>query len=160
MNYIDTSVIVAYSLENHEKHEKAVKLLEKIEGEKIVSEITLLELLEVIREIMDSIKLDVEIEGGLKILFLLEYMIRICDVKVRSLKLKTKNFKLINETIQVSDIAVDIGKTIIEIGLDAVRAMHLVIAKKLGAKNFVTLDEEIIKNREKIERLYDLKIVF
>jgi len=159
MNYIDTSVIVAYSLENHEKHEKAVKLLESLNGERFVSEITLLELLEVIREIMDSIKLDVEIEGELKILFLLEYMIRICGVKVKSLKLKTKNFKLINEAIWVSDIAVDIGKMIIAIGLDAVRAMHLAIARKLGAKNFVTLDDEIIKNRSRIERLYDIKII-
>ncbi len=133
MIYIDTNVIIAFIDERDPNHGKAVELLESLEGDRVVSKLSLVEL----ASVYSRAGLDESL--ALSIYSIKRIGARIVDVDFNEVLLHA--FKLAPL-----------------LKLRTLDLLHVAACKVIGAKLFVTFDKDIISKSSLIDRI-GIKII-
>ena len=133
MIYIDTNVIIAFIDERDPNHGKAVELLESLEGDRVVSKLSLVEL----ASVYSRAGLDESL--ALSIYSIKRIGARIVDVDFNEVLLHA--FKLAPF-----------------LKLRTLDLLHVAACKVIGAKLFVTFDKDIISKSSLIDRI-GIKII-
>ncbi|MEM0376628.1 MAG: PIN domain-containing protein [Thermofilum sp.] len=134
MIYLDTNVIVSYVDELDSKHPDALELLSLLEGEKVASRLTLLELVSV----FSRAGLDDPVALAL-------YSIEEVGVRIED----------IDFNIVVSK-AVRLAR---DLKLKTLDLLHLAACAETGSEIFATFDEAILKRAEDIRRLLGVRVI-
>jgi predicted nucleic acid-binding protein len=134
MIYLDTNIIISYVDELDSKHGDAERLLSMLEGDRVVSRLTLAELVSAFsRADLDS-----------PMAFAL-YSIEQSGAKVVD--------------VDFNDIIIKALKLAEELRLRTLDLFHLAICAEIHAEIFATFDENIINKSEDIHRLLKVRIV-
>lgn len=165
MSYLDTCVIISYGFENDRNHDEAVKLIKEIksDGRFYSSTLTLTELHCVLSRRMHQYRLPPGIEQiadeGVRLKAVVLYLLQILDITIPPDDpgvIDLGKFKLFHRFYESIQLAKDVK-------LKTLDTMHLAYANQLknkgNVKNFVTLDKEILKNKEKIKTTTGLNVL-
>ncbi|MCD6301101.1 MAG: type II toxin-antitoxin system VapC family toxin [Staphylothermus sp.] len=136
MSYIDTNVLIAYINPNDALHNSAIELLSKIEGDRYVSDLTIIELYSVFSRAMDL--KDIEIDA------LVKYTIR--ETGVKRIDIMWKN--IFNRAKEYA----------YALKLKTLDLLHLTIAVVYNCSLFITFDKDIIRKSKIIEGLTGIRI--
>jgi predicted nucleic acid-binding protein len=134
MIYLDTNVIVSCVDERNLNHDKAQRLLSGLKGEKVVSKLTLIELVAVFSR------------AGLQ----------------EPIPLALFSIKSVGARIVDADFEEVLKRALmyaVELRLRILDLLHVAISKTIGCKKFATLNEEIIKKMSDISERLGIEIV-
>jgi len=128
MIYIDTNVIIAFIDELDPSHSKAIELLESLEGNRVVSNLTLVEL----ASVYSRANLDDPL--ALSLYSIKRVGARVVDVDF-------------NKVLQHA------FKSAPSLKLRTLDLLHIIACKVIGAKLFVTFDKNIISKSDLIDKI-------
>ncbi|MEM1771621.1 MAG: type II toxin-antitoxin system VapC family toxin [Ignisphaera sp.] len=134
MIYVDTNLIVSYIDEADPNHEKAVELIKTLEGRRVVSRLTLVELASVFSRAR------------------LEEPIALALYSIRSVKadiVQVDFNKLLNQAVKYAPI----------LRLRTLDLLHLVASLLTECRKFATLDTDIIKKSDIISKTLGIEIL-
>jgi predicted nucleic acid-binding protein len=132
--YIDTNVIISYIDEADPNHGKALKLVEGLSGDRVVSRLTLAELVSVYSR------------AGL------EEPLPLAMYSLRSIKAKIVEVDF-NEILRIAIVKAPILK------LRTLDLLHIITCKMVGCGEFATMDSSIIGRSEVIGGELGVRIV-
>lgn len=164
MSYLETSVIIAYGLDQDSNHYRALKLIECMRnvGNFHTSPITLVELYCVLARNIHKIRLPPGAEQisdeKSRLKFIISLLIKSLNILILSDEPEIKNFsgfKLFHKFFHTIQLAQ-------EFKLSTLDTLHLAYAKQLVDKGiikyFLTLDSEILKKEKEIQTKLGLKV--
>jgi predicted nucleic acid-binding protein len=125
--YIDTNVIVSYVDEKDPNHDKVVAMFKRLDRERVVSQLTLLEL--------SSIYARAELE--------------------RPISLAISSIKRFNASMIETDLNIIMKESLRRVPtlrLKTLDLLHISVAKLMGAKSLATLDKEIARRADMIKK--------
>lgn len=134
MIYIDANVIVSYVDEKDPNHDKVVVMSMQLEKERVVSQLTLLELA--------SIYARAEFDKPISLAI---YSIESFGASI----VKTDLNMIIRESLRYVSI----------LRLKTLDLLHITAAKAIGANSVATLDKDIAKKADVIENTTGIKII-
>lgn len=135
MNYVDTSVIVSYIDEADLNHGKAVELVETLRDRRVVSRLTLVELISVFSR------------AGL------ENPIALALYSVKSVKadvLQVDFNEVLNHAVKYAPI----------LKLKTLDLLHVMTCWLAGCKKLATLDKDVAKKSDIIAKMLGLEVVY
>ena len=134
MIYIDTNVIISYVDEKDPKHDKVAAMSMQLDEERVVSQLTLLELA--------SIYARAELE--------------------KPIPLAMYSIKRFGASIVETDLSIIVKETLRHVPmlkLKTLDLLHITIARAIGAKSIATLDEDIAKKADVIKDIMGIEII-
>ncbi len=134
MEYIDTSVLIAFIDKNDDKHYIAEEMLKKYSN-KIITKLNIIEM----RSVLTRINLKME-----EIDALIDYLVIKGEIKIIEVNMNKAIIKW-NEIIE-------------EIKLKTLDLLHIANAVILNATKFVTFDKDFISKKDRIES-YKIEII-
>jgi len=134
MIYLDTNIIISYVDELDPNHERAKRLFSTLEGNRVVSRLTLVEL----TSVFSRANLDNPIAFAL-------YSIEKSGAKVKDVDFN-------NVIVKAPGLAKDLK-------LKTLDLLHLAICAEINAESFATFDESIISKSEDIYRVLKVRII-
>jgi predicted nucleic acid-binding protein len=132
--YIDTNVIVSYVDEKDPNHDKVVAMFKQLDRERVVSQLTLLEL--------SSIYARAELE--------------------RPIPLAISSIKRFNASMIETDLNIIMKESLRRVPtlrLKTLDLLHISVAKLMGAKSLATLDKEIARRADMIKDTMGIEII-
>jgi predicted nucleic acid-binding protein len=132
--YIDTNVIVSYVDEKDPNHDKVVAMFKQLERERVVSQLTLLEL--------SSIYARAELE--------------------RPIPLAISSIKRFNASMIETDLNIIMKESLRRVPtlrLKTLDLLHISMAKLMGAKSLATLDKDIARRADMIKDTMGIEII-
>ncbi|MCF3652994.1 MAG: type II toxin-antitoxin system VapC family toxin [Aigarchaeota archaeon] len=134
MIYIDTNVIISYVDEKDPNHDKVVAMSMQLDGGRVVSQLTLLELA--------SIYARAELE--------------------KPIPLAMYSIKRFGASIVETDLNIIVKESLKHVPmlrLKTLDLLHITIAKAIGAKSIATLDKDIAKKADVIKDIMGIEII-
>lgn len=128
MIYLDTNVVISYADELDPNHERALEILESLEGERVTSRLTLLELVSVYSR------------AGLP-----------QPLAHALYSLKLAKAKLVD--VDLGEALMHALKLAPHLRLRTLDLLHIALAILVGARVFITLDKEIKSRNSELEKL-------
>lgn len=132
--YIDTNVIISFVDEEDPDHERALKLIDRLPRDRVVSMLTLVELV--------SVYSRANLEKPIALAF---YSIDIVKAKIVDVDFSTVLRKALIYTHQLKLRALDL--------------LHMITASIIGCKKFVTFDSEIIRKSNAIASTLGIEVL-
>ncbi len=162
MKYIDTSVIVAALDYSDYRRERAQRFLEQ-EDDKVVSELVLAELVSVFsrrEELLRSIEYLVGVKRGLGIIVALVYVLRKFNLQYISVD-DSLFLPPIGRVHMVIAKAVELSVKVKLKTLDLLHLAYTLALREKGypLKEFVTLDDDFIDNKDAIEETVGVRVI-
>ena len=134
MIYLDTNVIISYVDELDSKHPDALELLSLLEGEKVASKLTLLELVSV----FSRAGLDDPVALAL-------YSIEEVGVRIEDIDFNI----VVSKAVRLAQ----------DLKLKTLDLLHLAACAEMRSEIFATFDEAILKRAEDIRRLLGVRVI-
>ncbi|MBO3833223.1 MAG: PIN domain-containing protein [Candidatus Brockarchaeota archaeon] len=134
MIYLNTNVIISYVDELDPKHDDAIRLLNTLKGDRLVSRLTLLELVSVFSRA----------DSDNPMAFAL-YSIEKTGAKVKDIDFNT----MVDEALKLAQ----------ELKLKTLDLLHLAACVEIRSELFATFEENVLSKSEDIYRLLKIKVV-
>ncbi|MEX0568665.1 MAG: type II toxin-antitoxin system VapC family toxin [Candidatus Njordarchaeota archaeon] len=161
--YVDTGPVLAYVIENDPNHYRARKILDSARSEEfVISEISVLEMLSVLSRNLNYINIDykfpeiISVEDKVKII--VAYCVKKLNLKILYTRWKTRKLFVSGVGFNVSDIVYQASKLATKLGLRTLDLLHIVLAWRLNADMFLTLDNDIIGKSEIIRNMLGIEV--
>ena len=161
--YVDTGLALAYIITNDPNHQIAKNVIDSFKNVRfILSDLSILEMTSVLSRTIDFIKIPFKLVEELKphekVISIIAFCIRKLNAEVCSLKIKKIRQTFPGMIIGLNDLMYDAMQLASELRLRTLDLLHITIAKRLNVDAFLTLDREILKKADIIERKLGMKV--
>jgi predicted nucleic acid-binding protein len=166
MSYLDTSVIIAYCIDNDPHHGKAVSMIKRLkQADKMdrfyASTLTLVELYSVVSRNIESYKLPPGIEDitnhKIKLHITISYFLRLLSIYIFSDEAKLTDLDSLK--LFYKFLAINLAN---ELKLKTLDLLHIAYASQLVKKGiirfFATFDSEILDKKEAILKIQESRL--
>lgn len=161
--YVDTGVALAYVIINDPNHDRAESIVASLQGSRFVlSELSVVEMFSVLSRNIEFIEIPgVEIRDNMfeAIAAIILYIIEMLGAEVRFIPIRRRTLGLQKLVLDINDVFAEAIRLATELKLKTLDILHLVYARRIGAKTFLTLDRQIIRNHRTINELMNIEII-